>query len=116
MLAVLGCRAWRDDLLDIGPEDFSEPRQDGVAVDAAPAAFHLGQPGLRPADQACEHGLGQAPASPGPRDPLPGRLQVRHVPPVRAPAGRAAVTSLHGGSRRSYGAPGSNRTRTPISP
>jgi hypothetical protein len=49
-LAVCGA-CGRGDLLDIDPEDFGEPGQDGVAVDAAPAPFYLGQPGLRPADQ-----------------------------------------------------------------
>src|ERR1035441_4099527 len=116
MLPVFAVRAWRGDLFDIDPEDFGEPCQDGVAVDAAPAAFHLGQPGLRPADQAREHGLRQAPAPLCPCDPLPRLLQVHHVTGVRATAGSAGITALQGGSLRSYGAPGSNKIWMPMPP
>src|SRR6266700_7050600 len=72
--------------------------------------------GQAPRSQGREKSLRQAPASPRPRDPLSRRLQVHHVTGVRAPAGSAAITSLQGGSRRSYGAPGSNRTWTPMPP
>jgi hypothetical protein len=80
----------------------------------APAALDLGQPRLRPADQPGKHGLRQAAPPPGPRDPLPGRLPVRGVHAAPALIGSAPTTSRQSGSLRSYGASGSNNTRTPM--
>src|ERR1017187_7038920 len=116
MLPVFAVRARRGDLFDIDPEDFGEPCQDGVAVDAAPAAFHRGEAGVRPAEAAREQGLRRAPAPPCPCDPLPRLRQGHHVAGVRAMAGSAAITALQGGSLRSYGAPGSNKIWMPMPP
>ena len=53
-------------------------------------------------------------AVPGPRDPLPGHLPVRGDHAAPALTGSASMTSRQGGSLRSYGASGSNSTRTPM--
>ena len=45
------------DLSYVNPEDFGKAPQDRVAVYAAFAAFHLGQPRLGSSDQAGERGL-----------------------------------------------------------
>ena len=102
------------ELLDVHPQDLRQAHQDAVTVDAALASLDLGQPGLGPADQSGEHGLRQAAPSPGPRDPLPGGLAVGWRHPAPARTGSASMTSRHGGSLRSYGASGSNSTRTPM--
>ena len=95
-------------------EFFGEANGVAVTVDAALASLDLGQPGLRPADQTGEHGLRQAAPPPGPCDPLPGGLAVGWRHPAPALTGSASMTSRHGGNLRSYGASGSNSTRTPM--
>jgi Recombinase len=84
MLAVIAAVARAGDLLDIDPQHFGEPRQDSMAVDAAPASLYLGKPRLRPADKPREHGLRQAPASPRPRDPLARGLKIHGAPRLRS--------------------------------
>ena len=110
LIAVTGS----GEFLDFHAQNVGEPHQDAVAVDAALAALDLGKPRLGPADQPGKHGLRQAAPSPGPRDPLPGRLLVRGAHAASALTGSAPTTSRHGGSLRSYGASGSNSTRTPM--
>ena len=75
--------------------------QRAMAVNAALAALHLGQPQFGPAHQSGEDGLRQAPPSPSPRDPLPGRLTSKQRHRVTVLSGNAATTSLQGGNRRS---------------
>ncbi len=54
---VPGTIAKAGELLDFNPQDLCEPHQDAVTIDAAPAALHLGQPGLGPADEPGKHSL-----------------------------------------------------------
>ena len=53
LIAVAGS----GEFLDVHMQDLREAHQDAVTVDAALAAFDLGQPRLGPADQPGEHGL-----------------------------------------------------------
>ena len=63
-----------------------------------------------PSHQPGEDGLGQAAPPPGLRDPLACRLPDKWLHRVMVLSGSAATTSRQGGSRRSYGASGSNST------
>jgi hypothetical protein len=101
VLGVRGAGFWPGDLRNVDPQDLRQAGQRAVAVNAAPAAFHLGQPRFGSPHQPGEDGLRQAPPSPGPRDPLPGRLAGKRRHRVTVLSGSAATTSFQGGNRRS---------------